>query len=356
MLLHSPILSAFILSLACSRSVVVKATATTWNTNPTTTTEVDSVICEVVLSELTKVSPDGVQQGGHRYDCLTVFGNGPHEIHLHFAANSLVRRENEKAIVEEGWYISFPTDWVKDDAHLLPHETEQVTTLTLAEVDEALTQMEQQRHGGRSLQHGSLRKRTTSSVAERSTYHRRRELGAVGARNCGIVIVHAEDTWNPETVASVDNAVYVTASNQFRACSNNAMSLNRKDATISVTLPRELSEYNSYTVYDAARMAVCAYYRQPSNCEPATIRGLDHILYSLPFGTSDDVENNFWAYASIGGAKKSSIYNGGYFIPSTIIHEYVFVHKVMLSWVTLAMIMSASNTKSLLRYGRQAWS
>jgi hypothetical protein len=140
-------------------------------------------------------------------------------------------------------------------------------------------------------------------------------------RNCGIVIVHAKGRANPETVASAERAVYTTASNQFRACSNNAMSLNRKDATISVTLPRVIGSYDSTTVYDAARVAVCTYYRQPSNCEPATIRGLDHIMYSLPFGTSDDIAGHNWAYASIGDTRKFSIYNGNYFIPSTIIHE-----------------------------------
>jgi hypothetical protein len=322
MKLHSPILSAAIsiLLLAACSNCVVKADLVARNTNPTNV--VDNVICQVTLTDFMRQSSDGVRGGGHAYDCLSVSGTGPHEIHLHFAANSLVRQENAMSLKNKGWYISFPLDWVSYDAQLLPHQTEQVTTLSLAEVDEALMLLQQERHGARNLQNGYLRKHRAASVdGETNDAHPRQLGGAFGARQCGIVIVHARDRANPATVASVEQATYITASNQFRACSNNAMSLNRKDATIFVTLPQGIGSYDANTVYEAARVAVCTYYRQPSNCEPATLRGLDHILYSIPYGTSDDTPGGSWAYAAVGDSRAFSIYNGNYFFPSTILHE-----------------------------------
>jgi hypothetical protein len=323
MRLHSsPLLSAIILSILACSIRVVKAASVARNTNPvvTATEVVNNVICQVTLTDFMRLSSDGVRGGGHRYDCLSVSLAGPHEIRLHFASNSLVRQAHEHAIKNGGWYISFPLDWVSYDGQLLPHQTEQVTTLTLAEVDEALLLLQQERHGARNLESGYLRKKKTARVGESSDAHPRK-LGAFGAHQCGIVIVHTRDRANPETVSSVEMTTYVTASNQFRACSNNVMSLVRKDPTISVTLPGSIGSYDAETIYDAARMAVCSYYRQPSNCEPATVRGLDHILYSIPFGTSDDIQGGSWAYAAVGDERAFSIYNGNYFIPSTILHE-----------------------------------
>ena len=271
-----------------------------------------SVICLVSLTAFKTRLDDGSEASDHRYDCLVLTSHGPHEVHLNFGPNSLVQRENERAMAKGEWVISFPVEWVDNANRLLPHKTELVKTLSLFEVEIAMQQ--EHHHGGRRL----LRDIVNKSDATRL---RPRRLGAIGGQGCGIVIVNTRDKSNKETTSSVERAVYTTASNQFRTCSNNAMSLRRKDATISVTLPRDLQSYNSQTVYDAARAAVCAYYGQHQTCEPATVRGLDHILYSIPFGTSDDQAGYNWAYASIGGKRRMSIYNGGYFSPSTITHE-----------------------------------
>lgn len=170
-------------------------------------------------------------------------------------------------------------------------------------------------------------------VHDHHNNHSRRRLSNIGKQACGLVIVHTPGAQNPVTVSDAEAMVYTHASNQFRDCSAGAMELVKADNTVHITLPKNIGQYTSNSIDSDMFAAICQHYGYPSNCEITKKRDLDHILFSLPYGLSDDKPGTFWAKGSAGDSRRFSsygggeliaegiVFKGGFLIPSTIMHE-----------------------------------
>lgn len=255
-------------------------------------TATDPYICRLLPTAHLELRGNGHTQT-HAWDCARVAGSGPKEIKLGSIDLDNVDPWKESLFFSLDEYTS-DIDFLENARLLSEDQVEsliETNTRTLLRGDKSMNTM-------------------------------RRTVTTTGARDCGIVIVNARNKhYKENTVQELEAILYEDSSTQFESCSKDDLWLVKKDTTIEVDLPKTLGSYNRDTVYDAARKAVCQHYRLENDCEPATARGLDHILYVLPFGLRDDVENSFWGYADVGGVRGYSIYGSRFFKASTILHE-----------------------------------
>lgn len=277
-------------------------------------------VCEVVLTDEMRFDvAGGKQTARHRFDCVGVSDSTPfRQIRLNLDSEDTLYLENEEAFHKGEWFLSFPCHYVSR-SQLPRHRNESVKSLSKEEIKQVLISS----------------RRLRSGMAETKIKNPRR-LSNIGTQHCAIVIVEGKDVANPLSIQDADNHLYSVVNQQFQGCSNGAMELVKKDNTIRLKLPNNLATYNDDTISDALNAVVCNHYYGFPNCDITAKRGLDHILYSIPFGLSNDSSGSFWAFASTGDERRYSVYGGGkwwfddgtsancgFFIPGVIAHEYV---------------------------------
>lgn len=267
-------------------------------------------VCEVVATSALRETRNGTWTGSHQFECIAAPSENVFcKVDLHIEEYEPIYKRNEEAFRAGMWFLKFPCSWIVGKA--LPRErTSQVLSLSKEEVQ--------------AIYHPTRHLRTA----------KHRTLSNIGKQNCGIVIVSAPDALNPLSVEDAEYLLYGKANRQFHDCSNGALELVKKDDTVKITLPRKIGTFSSNNVDDMLFQLICEYYNYDSNCEISKERGLDHILFSLPYGISDD-DDTLWAYASAGDSRRFSVYGGGTsanyvdgeifdsgsFVPSTIMHE-----------------------------------
>jgi hypothetical protein len=271
----------------------ISLSATLVSLSFSTASPTEPFVCRLEPTADLSVS-EGIHEQGHRWGCLRVAGKGPREVSLGSAVEIAGAWKEELFLAVDEFVEGMDAiDFVRQ-ARILNSEQAGIAI-----------------NGKKRALRGD----------DRAMQDRRRTT-VVGPRGCGIVIVHGKNQpYEEELVADLEETLYGKSSQQFEACSKEALWFEEKDPVIEVELPLGLASYTRQTVYDAARKAVCLYYGKPATCEPATERDLDHILYVLPFGVQDDSPNSYWAYADVGGYRKHSVYGGGFFVSSTILHE-----------------------------------
>lgn len=337
--------------------VIVSASDSSHNDYNNNNTDADVCICQVAkISFMQQDGDTGRRRARHALDCLAIPGISPpgfSQMRLRMprgdrrdSSYDTTNHQNELNTGE--WWVKFPCQWVSDDRSmpsidqiqtLTPKEMKQVVSLKTAETDsnenEALPQIRQRRLGSRKSDND--RNNTTVLQQEHHQKHAKesllpqRRLSNIGVQKCAIVIVDAKDAVNPITPEVADKQLYDLASKQFEACSNGAVRLVPQDETVRITLPRNIGWYDDATITADLLERICLYYGYKAECHIAKERQLDHILFSVPYGLSIDAAGSFWAFASTGDYRRFSVYSGGnygnwnagFFVPSTIIHEYV---------------------------------
>lgn len=231
--------------------------------------------------------------GRYHFSCLAAPGETKFKrIELDIDRNEDFYMDNLVALRAGRWFIGFPCEWAVD-GNLPREKNDRVHSLSFDEV-ESLYKLET---SGRQLRRGG---QGQAVVADEESVKRKipsnpRRLSYVGKFFVGIVIVHAKNQRNKLFVADAETMVYTKANKQFRDCSNGALELVKKDKTIEITLPNNIGFYKSTTIEDYLMEAVCTYgpYNYGKDCVITDERDLDHILFSLPYGVSDDSPGKF---------------------------------------------------------------
>jgi hypothetical protein len=224
--------------------------------------------------------------------------------------------ENAEAFHAEEWFLRFPCEFIKDKK--LPAEYNgDVHSLTTQEL--------------KSLFSPKRQLRSAEAIGKNKSPRR---LSHIGTQKSLIVIVNGKDVVNPFSIADAESFLYDTTNDQFKDCSNNAMEIVKKENTVVINLPNNLATYDDDNIGDAVFPLICAAKGLASGCHITKELGLDHVLFSLPFGLANDSPNSYWAFASAGGDLRYSVYNGGtwrfsngstsnggFFIPAVLMHE-----------------------------------
>lgn len=216
-------------------------------------------ICHVVQTHEMRVNEEGNRSERTRFDCLSASDSIPFkQIRLNFSVDDAIYLNNKEAFRNGEWFLAFPCYWVSN-SKLPRHRNNSVHSLTDTEVKDRFNQP-------RRLRNGSIEKRIEG-----------RRLSNIGKQQCAIVIVNGKDIPNYLTVADADNFLYTETSNQFKGCSNGALEFQKKDDTITVTLPNNLATYNHDNISDAINALVCDHYGLGSSCDITKERELDHV-------------------------------------------------------------------------------
>ena len=291
-------------------------------------------ICQAAeTSFMQQDGPTDRRSGRHELDCLAIPGISP----LHFSQMRLKLRgahelmeEHQQALRAGEWWISFPCEWMEKGG-ARRQNIEDIYTLSPREIKEWVQKLHDPtlwRRRRRHLVEHEDNNQLDPVPHPKEPIHPRR-LSSMGSKKCGIVIVDAKDVINPITVEKADSQLYEHSSNQLESCSNGAIKLVKQDETVRVTLPNNIGTYDDDNVSESLFEAICKHYGYRDDCHIAKERGLDHILFSMPYGLRYDEPSSFWAFASTGDYRRFSVYSGGdyanlksgFFVPSTIIHE-----------------------------------
>lgn len=303
-------------------------------------------VCQVAeISFLQQDGTTGERQGRHALDCLPIPGISPpgfSQMRLATRGIDDFKAAHLEALHAGEWWIQFPCFWtsagtrkqnIDDIQTLTPEKIKDLVMAYLPDESSPTTPAVRQRRLGSSSHfsgNGHTLHRRSSMLHPKEPIHDRR-LSSIGVQKCGIVIVDANNVVNPLTIALAEEQVYQLSSDQLESCSHGSMQLTKHDETVRVTLPRNIGYYDDDNISEALFEAICLHYGLDDDCRIATERGLDHILFALPYGLKFDEPNSFWAFASTGDYRRFSVYSGGnynnlnagFFVPSTIIHEYV---------------------------------
>lgn len=300
-------------------------------------------ICQVAYTSILQQNRTGQRRSRHAFDCLVMDTNGDddnddgdpaYSFRVPLSPSSDLFKAHQNALHMGEWWIEFPCAWKRSPPVEPTREMyEQIQSLSTEQVKQAWTTGNRQRGRRTIAEKGNVMDSTTDKQAQsRPSYHPHsfeRRLSNVGVQSCVIVIVDAADVANPLLADLAEEYLYVQSSSQYAACSNGAMRLAAGDDTRRVTLPNPIGTYNQQNIAGALFRETCKAYGYNNNCHLAALRGVDHVLFSLPYGLQNDEPDSFWAFASTGDYRRFSVYSGGdyqgvnagFFVPSTLLHE-----------------------------------
>ena len=285
-------------------------------------------VCQVAQTSMLLQDVTGKRTSQHVFDCLVLDDDDDEEeedssFRLPMTVNSDLYQTHQAAMSMGDWWIQFPCAWNKRPPVVATREMyQQIQSLSATQVKQAWTASQQGR-----LLHGP----PADDVDAYPKYlpHHERRLSNVGIQSCAIIIIDALDVTNALTADVADRALYGQTSAQFAACSAGALRLSPGDDTIRVPLPANIGAYDNTNITTAIFRAACAAYGYAPTCHLAALRGVDHVLFSLPYGLQNDKEGSYWAFASTGDYRRFAVFSGGeylggqagFFIPSTLLHE-----------------------------------
>jgi len=249
------------------------------------------------------------QQGSH--GCLicntaSTKDKTPSSVHLDLSSDLI--EANKAALMNEEWFISFPSSWLSDHR---PTPTLVIPTGESLTTVDVLTAEEQLRV------HSSL-KSAPSKRKLRETYPQESVL---------IILISAQNVDLDVTPSDAMKIVFgagaapgeVSAASQFSACSFGELELVPFSDTpaISVKVDNNVNQYDKDSMSLEARKKACVHFGLPASCWLPSEMGVDHIMFLVPFGLSDDTGASAgFAKAVPGGTY--SIYQGPKFAPEVI--------------------------------------
>jgi len=221
---------------------------------------------------------------------------------------------NKEALINNEWYITFPSSWLSEN--MSPQTIEIPPGGKVTTVDPMTL-------GRRLQQYFGLRKSSRKVARKRQTRETKNEESVY------IVLVSAQDEQLNVQAATATQIVLgngMSAKNQFSACSFGEVELvpykdGDGDAVTEITLGGNIGDYDKNTVRTAAQKIVCSEFGLTSSCDPASSKGIDHIIYVVPFGLSSDTgSKNGFGRGAIGGTYV--VFQGLAFAPQTVMHEF----------------------------------
>lgn len=245
-----------------------------------------------------------------RFDCNAVAQTMPyHSIRLDVYTDDALLLENEESLAAGKWFVAFDCAWIlrpnNDENSLnggssaavvavpprLPRErNSQIRSLSMTEIEALFLENELGPSSRRLDSHYEeqqplpLKAGGTGGggviVASRHPRRRRRlhrRLSNVGKQQSLIVIAHAPDQTNPLTIPLAEEIVYNQANAQFQACSNGALELIKKQDSVQVTLPQNISAYEESSIDAILFQLICNYYGYDLDCQITHELDLDHV-------------------------------------------------------------------------------
>ena len=278
------------------------------------------ILCRVSMVFVTTgTTTSSFQQSTERYfSCDTFFTPNPKSDSLppivSLDPSNETLRANQEALLKDEWYISFPSSWLLPTD--LPTPTlifppgEQIVTVEPAIVDRLL----QKPSGLRKHRRQQRTRRTRETKPEESVL-----VVLVSAKNTDLNVTTSEAQ---DVVFGNENADQVSAASQFSACSFGQFQLVPfgENPVISVRVDDNIDQYDKITIRAEAQKKVCAEFGLRTRCSPDDSKGIDHIIYVVPFGLSSDNNPHGFGSAAVGGTH--SVYQGKAFAPESILHEF----------------------------------
>lgn len=195
------------------------------------------------------------------------------------------------ALEEGAWNINFPSEWVSREQSLSPKL--------------------------HVPQGQSIRTITPNLRSRRLPAPQRKVLSETTL----VVLVNAEDTHCGLSAQQASDIVFAekdSANTLYSSCTDSRLNiLGRGNGVISVFLSENLNSFTKTTIKSAAIASVCEYYGLDASCDPVKSKALDHILFVIPEGLSEDSQG--WIRGDIGG--HYSLYQEAVFAPESIMHQ-----------------------------------